>query len=124
MISADRTKIENGTIMEICVAAEVVAGGTEEVESLMMMVLTAAVVIMAIKIAMIEVEVAVMMIVVAERGMLVVITTDMMVIVADMADPQLEGMEMDPSAQAVHRGMAYLLPAVVLQCVYYPFLSG
>ena len=114
--------------MEICVAAgEVVAGGAEEVEEVLMMILTAAVAIMAVKIAIIEVEVVAMMMMVAgEEGVVAVITIDMMVTAAGMADLQVEGMEMDPSAQVDHRGMAYLLPhlRVVLRCVRYLFLSG
>lgn len=110
----------------MCVAAgEVVAGGAEEVEGLMMSS-TAGVAIMAVKIAIIEVEVVVMMMMVAGEGaVLAVITNDMMVTEADMADPQVEGMEMDPSDQVDHRGMAYLLPylLVVLRCVCYFFLK-
>jgi hypothetical protein len=83
--------------MEIRVTAgEVVSGDAEEVEGLIM-ISTAAVVIMAID----------------HRGrggryddggggqggVVGGITTDMMVTVADMADPQVEGMEMDPSVQ-------------------------
>ena len=108
--------------MEICVAAgEVAAGDAEEVEGLMM-ISTVAVAIMAVKIVIIEVEVVVMMMmVVGEVDVVAVITTDMMVTVADMADPQVEDMEMDPSVQVDHRDMAFLLPylRVVLRCVRY-----
>ena len=114
--------------MEVRVAAgEVVAGGAEEVEG-PMMISTAAVTIMDVKIAIIEVEVVVMMMVaVGEEGAVgvVVITTDMMVTVADMADPQVEGTETDLSVLVDHLGMAFLLPyhRVVLRCVRYPFLT-
>jgi hypothetical protein len=110
--------------MDIHVAAgEVVAGDAEEVEGLII-ISTAAVVIMAID----------------HRGrgghyddggggqggMVGGITTDMMVTVADMADPQVEDMEMDPSVQVDHRRTAFLLPhlQVVLRWVCYPSLSG
>jgi hypothetical protein len=118
---------ENGRNVEIRVAAgEVVAGDAEEVEGLMT-ISTAAVVIMVVKIEIIEVEaVAMMMMVVGEEGVVAVITTDMMVTVADMADPQVEDMEMDPSVQVDHQRTAFLLPhlQVVLRCVRYPSLSG
>jgi hypothetical protein len=91
------------------------------------MISTTAVVIMAVKIVITEVEVIVMtMVVVGEEGVVGGITTDMMVTVANMADPQVEGMEMDPSVQVHHRGMAFLLQhlQVVLWCVCYSSLSG
>ena len=112
--------------MEIRVAAgEVVVEGAEEVEG-RMMISTAAVAIMAVKIEIIEAEVVVMMMmVVGEEGVVAAITTDMTVIVADMVVPQVEDMEMDP-VQVDHRGMAFLLLylRVVLRCVRYPSLSG
>ena len=102
------------------------AGGAEEVEGLMM-ISTAVVAIMAVKIVIIEVEVVVMMMMVVGEGVLVVITTDMMVTAAGMADPQVEGTEMDLLAQVDHRATAYLLPylpVALLRCVRYPLLSG
>jgi len=111
-------QIENGKIVEICAAVvEVVAGGAEEVEDLMT-ILTAAVAIMPVKIATIEVGVVVMtMMVVREEGVLAATTTDTMATAADMEDPQVEGTEMDPPAQVDHRGMAYLLPHLYLVVV-------
>jgi hypothetical protein len=112
------SRIENGKIVETCVAGgEVVAGAVEEVEDLTM-VSIAAVAIMVVKIATTEVEVVVMMMTVVGEEDVVVIATDMTVTAADIVAPQVEDMEMDPSAQVDLRGMAYLLPhlypAVVL----------
>jgi hypothetical protein len=103
------SQIENGKIVEICVAAgEVVVGGAEEVEDLMMILIAA---IMAVKIATIGVEVVVMMMMVArEEVVLAATTTDTMVTAAHMEDPQGVRTEMDPPAQVDHRGTAYLLP--------------
>lgn len=108
-------KIEIGKIVEICVAVgEAAAGGAEEVADLMMNS-TAVVAIMAVKIATIEVEaVVMMMMVVVEEDVLAATMTDTMVTEADMADPQVEDMEMDPPAQVDNRGMAYLLPRLYL----------
>ena len=114
----------------MCVAAEeAVAGGAEEVEDLMM-ISTAVAAIMAVKIAIIiEVEVVVMMMmVVGEEGVLAATTTGTKITAADMADPQVEGMETDLLAQVDHRGMGYLLPhlypVVVPRYVCYSFIGG
>ena len=113
--------------MEICVAAgEVVAGGAEEVEGLTMISI-AAVAIMAVKTATIEVVVVMMVMVVGEEGV-VVIVTDMIATAADIVAPQVEDMEMDLSAPVDLWGMAYhlphLYPAVALWYVCYAFLGG
>ena len=84
-------KIENGKIVELCVAAvgDVVAGSADSEDVGLMMLSKAAVAIMT---AIIEVEVAVMMMmmVVGEEGVLAVVTTDMMVLTAaDIADSQV-----------------------------------
>ena len=125
-------QIENGKIVEICVVAAVgaEAGAAEEVEDLMM-ISTAAVATMAVKIATMAIEVEavdMMMMLVREEGVLAATTTGTMVTAADMADPQVEAMEMDLPVQVDHRGMVYLLPhlypVVVLRYVHFAFFGG
>ena len=122
-------QIENGKIVEICVVAAVgaEAGAVEEVEDLMM-ISTAVVATMAVKIAIMAIEVEavdMMMMLVREEGVLAATTTGTMV---TAADPQVEAMEMDLPVQVDHRGMVYLLPhlypVVVLRYVHFAFFGG